>query len=129
MKKILDGESGSRGVVIDIPNKKAVVEHCWKKDKDAQRYQLKFVYVFDVSLEETYRLAALWVNKDFQNRMRSEKASEGDLARYEGTPISVKEMYATKDREVDPMKRVVNALEKLSDEERAELIKMLTAKA
>jgi hypothetical protein len=61
--------------------------------------------------------------------MRSEKASEGDLARYEGTPISVKEMYATKDREVDPMKRVVNALEKLSDEERAELIKMLTAKA
>ena len=127
MKKILDGESGSRGVAVDVEKKTVKVTHCWKKDKDAQRYELTFVYDFDVELSEVYRLAALWVNKDMQNRMRGDNAGEKDLGRYEKAPISVSGLYNPRERgPADPVKAAKRALERLSDEERAAILAQLT---
>ena len=120
MKKLLQGESGSRGTVIDVKSKLAVVTHCWKQSKDSTRYQLEYKYSFDVEIEEVYRLAALWVNKDFQNRMRVEKHNEKELTAQEGEVISVKKMYEKRERAAkDPVKAAASAFGKISDAERA----------
>ena len=128
MKKLVNGEAGTRSVVISTSDKKdeesgiaqkqAVVTHCWKKDRDATRYELVFTYLFDVSEREVYRLAALWLNKDFQNRMRVEAYNEKELAAIEKTVISVKEMYAKRDRkERDPKKAAATAISKMSKDD------------
>lgn len=125
MKKLMNGETGTRSTVIDGMGEvvTATVTHCWKKDRDSTRYQLCFSYLFDVEIEEAYRLAALWVNKDYQNRMRVESYNEKELAELEKSPISVTEMYAKKDRAPrDPKKAALTALKKLSKEEVAAIL-------
>ena len=125
MKTLLNGESGSRNVEIDLEKKEAKVTHCWKKDRDAQRYELTFTYKLDCTDEELARYALLWVNKDYQNRMRSENFTKSDLERQEAKPISIKEMYEKRERVADPFKRAASAVTKLSDAEKAELLKLL----
>lgn len=118
MKKLLSGEAGNRSTVINVETKTAAVTHCWKRDRNSTRYQLNFNYSFDVEPEEVYRFAALWVNKDYQNRMRAESYSEKELAAIEQSTISVKGMYAKKERGPhDPKKAAESALSKLSKEE------------
>ena len=128
MKALVQGESGTRSTIISVEEKTATVTHCWKKDRDAKRYELTFNYIFDVELEEVYRLAALWVNKDFQNRMRADGFTEKQLEAQEGQEISVTEMYAKKEHAGrDPVKAATSAFSKLSDEEKAALLEELTA--
>ena len=123
MKKLLNGDAGKRSVLVAKDKKTATVEHCWKASSDSPRYNLKFVYNLDVPQAEIYRLAVLWINKDFQNRMRSEKLKESDLVELEKSPISVAEIYEKKERAPrDPRKAAANALEKLSEAERAEIL-------
>lgn len=122
MKRLTSGESATREVIItlseEITERTAAVTHAWKKDKDAIRYQLKFTYLFDIPLESVYKYAALWINKDYQNRMRGETLNEKALEKLEQSPISVKEMYTAKPRtERDPVKAAHKALESLSKEE------------
>lgn len=118
MKKLLQGESGSRSIKVDLEAKTAQVTHCWKKDKNAARYELSFTYSLDVDEKEIHRLAVLWINKDFQNRMRSEGTTEKELIELEKSPISVLEMYSKKERAPrDPKKAAASALSKLSKEE------------
>ena len=98
MKKILQGETGHRDIVVDAKTKVVDVTHLWKKDKDGDRYQLNFKYEFDISEAEILRLAALWVNKDLQNRMRTEGWTPKQLESQEKEVISVAEFYAPRER-------------------------------
>ena len=125
MKKLLSDDKGSRSIAIS--GKVVEVNHCWKVDKDSPRYQLKFTYDFAaLSDGEVLRLAALWVNKDFQNRMRTERWTEKELNHQEQSVIDVKEMYSERRRNgVDPLKRAQNALDKLSPEELEFLLKQV----
>ncbi len=126
MKTILDGESATRSTVIDVEKKTAQVVHCWKKDRDAQRYQLTFNYHFDVELTEVYRLAALWVNKDFQNRMRSDNFTASQLEAQEKKVISITEMYAKKERVAkSPAETALSAFAKLDANAQAALLEQL----
>ncbi len=128
MKKLLAGESGQRATIVDVAAKTVVVTHCWKRDRTATRYQLEYTYSFDVSEAEVYRLAALWVNKDFQNRMRVEQYNEKELTQFERDSISVKEMYAKKERGPrDPKKAAATAMSKLNAAEQAEILAMFNA--
>lgn len=128
MKKILDGEQGSRNVSVDMANRSAVVDHCWKRDKASQRYQLRFGYdLSKVSDEEVWRYALLWINKDYQNRLRAEAAGEKELAEAEATPIDVHAMYERERAKVNPAAAVQRQLGKLSDSERADLMRQLEA--
>ena len=123
MKRLVQGESGSRDVVVDITSKVVDVKHCWKKDKDSTRYELDFKYQFDVEESEVYRLAALWVNKDMQNRMRTDRCNEKQLEKLEAEVISVSEFYTPKERAPrDPFVAAKNAFAKLSEEDRKALI-------
>lgn len=125
MKKLLSGDAGTRKVTLGANKKFATVQHCWKKDRDSQRYALTFEYSIDVSQDEMYRYAMLWINKDFQNRMRGDGCNESALKGYEAKPISIKEMYSKKERNVDPMSAAKRAVAKMSDADKAELAKLL----
>ena len=123
MKKILQGETGHRDIVVDAKTKVVDVTHLWKKDKDGDRYQLNFKYEFDISETEILRLAALWVNKDLQNRMRTEGWTPKQLESQEKEVISVAEFYAPRERMPrDPKKAAQAALSKLSPEELKEIL-------
>lgn len=128
MKKLLQGETAQRNVQPDAKAKTAVVDHSWKKSNESPRYQLRFSYDFSqCSEDEILRLATLWVNKDFQNRMRSQEWGEKELKAQEEKPIDVAEMYRETRRAADPKSKAKKALSALSEEERKALLKELGA--
>lgn len=126
MKKLVGGEVGTRDIKINVEKRYVDVKHLWKKDKDSDRYELQFRYQFDCEMKEIYRLAALWINKDMQNRMRQAGYTPSQLEKQEKEPISVREFYEPKKRvPKSKTEAALDAMKKLSEEEREALLKML----
>lgn len=133
MNIIKRGEKAEkRPVVVDVESRVATVVHTWKPEKDSDvRYELTFKYDYSaVDDEAIWRLATLWVNKDFQNRMRMAKFSEAGLEELESKPIDVAEMYAKKSRApVDPKAQFEKIAKSMSKEELKAVLEALTADA
>ncbi len=126
MKKILKGETANKSIVIN--GKVATATNTAKGDKeDAVRYEM--VWSFDFSKatqEQIMQLAtrslvimqqAAWRADDTKNRTKDEK--------WHNVTFDVANIMANRRKAASPVEKAGTAINKLSDKEKAALIKKL----
>lgn len=129
MRKLSSTDQATRSIKAD--GEKVVCIHTVKPDRESPtRYELTWTFDFsNVSQEELLQLAGRTVLITQQAAWRALPTDKErlDADKVDNVTYSVRDMLDAGRRQADPKAKVVNAAAKMSDAERAELIKQLEA--
>lgn len=127
IKKLTKDDKATINMKVD--GKVVHVDHTVKTERDSPvRYQLHWALDFsNVKPEDILELAARTITIKLQADWRKSK-NQLDEKSWDKVTFDVAGVLADSRRTVDPLTKAANAVQKLSADEKAELLKLLQAK-
>ena len=127
MKEVKKGESHATSTKVD--GEKVLIRHVTLNKPSRTSFELSWTFDFaGVSTEQLKELAAKGLVIAARPKFKKEK-ERAKLKEWDNKTFTVKEMLGKAKRKVDKVTKAKVALSTLSDEEKAELLKMLKAGA